>query len=138
MDPSYQPWTLFSRALEGDLDGALRDPGLFKCVECYECHELCYQRWGMVHGLRALKHLAIERGLAPEAVTAGVDSFLRTGLLTRPSGSRRAKLGLPEARTPGTEELQKLLGVEAEAGAPAKRKGPAGSRARRRAKREGE
>lgn len=137
MDPSYQPWTIFARALGGDLQGALTDPGLFKCVECYECHELCYQRWGMVHGLRALKHLAIERGLAPEAVASGVDSFLRTGLLTQPSGSRRAKLRLPEVGTPGTEELRKLLGVQAEA-APAKRKGQKGSRERHRAKREGE
>lgn len=134
MDPSYSPWDLFQRVLDGDLEDAVRDPSLFKCVECYECKELCYQRWGMISGLRALKHLAIEQGLAPEAVSASLDNFLRSGLLSQPSASRRAKLGLPEAGKAGGEELRKLLGVEATT---ACEEGKA-FRARRRRKREGE
>ncbi len=116
LDPSYNPWAIFQKVLDGDLEGAAADPGLFKCVECYECKELCYQRWGMIEGIRALKHIAIERGLAPEGVAAGLKSFKQRGILTQPSASRRNKLGLPAAVKPGTAELQKLLGIKAEAG----------------------
>jgi len=131
MDPTFDPWAIFTKVLQGDLDGAVSDPGLFKCVECYECHELCYQHWGMVHGLRALKHLAIERGLAPEGVKGGVENFLRSGLLTQPSSSRRAKLGLPAPSKPGTDELHKLLGVEAKPAAAKARRARKGAARRR-------
>jgi heterodisulfide reductase subunit B/heterodisulfide reductase subunit C len=116
LDPTFRPWDIFAKVLTGDLEAALRDPGLFKCVECYTCHELCYQKWGMIHGIRALKHLAIERGLAPEAVEIGVDNFLRTGVLTQPSASRRARLGLPEPSKPGIGELRQLLSSAANEG----------------------
>ncbi len=112
LDPTYDPWAIFEKALAGDIDGAISDPGLFKCVECYECYELCYQRWGMVTGLRQLKRIAIRRGLAPEGIKSGLQAFRRSGLLTQPSAARRAKLGLPPAPKPGTEELQKLLGIK--------------------------
>jgi len=109
LEPDFDPWEVFQRVLDGDLDAAVADQRIFKCVECYECQELCFQHWGMIHGLRALKHLAIERGLAPEAVLDGIESFLKTGLLTQPSSQRRNKLGLPAAGKPDVEELQRLL-----------------------------
>jgi Fe-S oxidoreductase len=122
LDENYQPWAIFQKVLDGDIDGAISDPSIFQCVECYECSELCYQRWGMLKGLRELKHLAIERGLAPEAVNAGIEAFRSAGVLTPASASRRARLGLPPAPKPASEELQKLLGVEPVAQKPAPRK----------------
>lgn len=132
LDPSYDPWEIFQLVLDGNLDAAVRHPALFKCVECYECQELCYQRWGMISGIRALKHMAIERGLAPEGVGSGVQAFLRRGLLTQPSAARRSKLGLPAPAKPGTEELQRLLGVDVGAEKPAGRKRRASARRRPR------
>lgn len=109
LEPDFDPWEIFQRVLDNELHAAIADPRIFKCVECYECQELCFQHWGMIKGLRALKRLAIERGLAPEAVMDGVENFVKTGLLTQPSSQRRNRLGLPPAGKPGTEELEKLL-----------------------------
>lgn len=110
LEPDYDPWEIFQRVLDGDVDGAVADPRIFKCVECYECQELCFQHWGIIKGIRALKRLAIQRGLAPEAVLDGVENFAKTGLLTQSSSQRRNRLGLPPVGRPGVEELQKLLG----------------------------
>ena len=123
LDDSYQPWQIFQKVLDGDVEGALTDRSLFQCVECYECSELCYQRWGMIKGIRELKHLAIEGGHAPDAVTAGIEAFSSGGVLTPASASRRAKLGLPPAKKAPTEELQKLLGIEASSDKPAGERG---------------
>ena len=38
----------------------------------------------MITAMRTLKELAIERGVAPQAVTGGLVAFEDTGLLTQP------------------------------------------------------
>ncbi len=73
----------------------------------------------MIKGLRELKHLAIESGYAPDAVKAGIEAFSSAGVLTPASASRRARLGLPPVNKAPTEELQKLLGIEATPDKPA-------------------
>ncbi|MBC7289004.1 MAG: hypothetical protein H5T86_13405, partial [Armatimonadetes bacterium] len=108
-DPQFNPWDIFSQALSGNVEAALRRPELFKCVECYQCYELCYQRWGMIHGLRALKHMAIQRGVAPQGIGTAIASFQKHGVLTTSAASRRARLGLPQPPEPGADELRKLL-----------------------------
>jgi ferredoxin len=124
LDPTYNPWVLFQRVLDGDLEGALRDRALFKCAECYECYERCFQHWGMIAGIRALKRLAIERGWAPEGVEKGLGAFARSGVLTQPSAARRRQLGLPPTPKPATEELHRLLRGLAGQGQPDKPSSP--------------
>jgi len=108
-DEGYSPFRLMEAIAEGRLDEALEDEHLWRCLECYECAERCFQRFGMVEPMKALKRLALERGLAPKAVASGLESFRRTGKLTKPSKAQRQKLGLPNVPETGVEELQAVL-----------------------------
>jgi hypothetical protein len=63
----------------------------------------------MIEPMRALKRLAIERGLAPKAILSGLEAFKKTGKLTKPSKAQRQRLGLPEVSDSGVEELQAVL-----------------------------
>jgi hypothetical protein len=63
----------------------------------------------MLEAMRALKRLAIERGVAPKAIQAGLDSFRKTGKLTKASKQQRQKLGLPDVSEAGVDELQAVL-----------------------------
>ena len=59
--------------------------------------------------MKALKHEAIRRGLAPQAIQGGLASFRTTGKLTKASKATRKKLGLPEVPDAGVDELQTVL-----------------------------
>lgn len=109
---NYSPYELMRKALEGNLGETLESPDVWRCLECYECKERCYQNFGMITAMRTLKELAIERGVAPAAVTGGIDAFEDTGLLTQPSSARRNKLGLPASTKSGIDELRDLVGLE--------------------------
>jgi heterodisulfide reductase subunit B len=134
---AYSPYELMRSVVEGDLGEALKSEDVWRCLECYECKERCFQNFGMITAMRTLKELAIERGLAPTAVTAGIQAFEDSGLLTQPSASRRKKLGLPDSTKSGIEELRELVGLEAkprkrqESGADGSGEKAAGGRRRR-------
>jgi CoB--CoM heterodisulfide reductase subunit B len=108
-DEAYSPFQLMEAIVEGRIEEALQHPHVWHCLECYECRERCFQRFGMVEAMKALKHLAIERGLAPKAILSGLDSFRKTGRLTKPSKAQRQKLGLPDVPEAGVDELQAVL-----------------------------
>jgi heterodisulfide reductase subunit B len=108
-EESYSAFDLMQAIVEGRVDEVLEHEHIWRCLECYECQERCFQRFGMIEPMRALKRLAIERGLAPKAILSGLEAFRKTGKLTRPSKSQRQKLGLPEVSDSGVEELQAVL-----------------------------
>jgi hypothetical protein len=68
----------------------------------------------MVEPMKALKRLAIERGHAPQGIASGLESFKKTGRLTKPSKAQRKKLGLPDVSEAGVEELQAVLDDDAD------------------------
>ena len=109
-DEGYSPFDLMQAISEGRVDEVLAHEHIWRCLECYECFERCFQRFGMVEPMKALKRLAIERGLAPKAIQASLDAFRTTGRLTKPSKAQRQKLGLPEVSDTGAGELQAVLG----------------------------
>jgi heterodisulfide reductase subunit B len=108
-DETYSPFELMQAILDGRIDEALAHPHVWHCLECYECQERCFQRFGMIEPMKALKRLAVARGLAPKAIQSGLDAFRKTGRLTKPSKAQRQKLGLPDASDSGVEELQTVL-----------------------------
>jgi CoB--CoM heterodisulfide reductase subunit B len=108
---SFQPRELIGRLLRGDLDELLKDKTVWQCLECHTCSELCPQKFGMEKVFTALKHLALERGTAPQPLQGGIKGFLQTGRLGAIDEKARKKLGL-DALPPGGEgELQRLLGL---------------------------
>ncbi len=110
VDEEYSPFELMEAIVEGRVDEVLDSEHIWHCLECYECQERCFQRFGMVEPMKALKTLAIERGYAPKAIAAGLDAFRKTGKLTKPSKAQRKKLGLPDVDTAGAKELSTVLG----------------------------
>jgi heterodisulfide reductase subunit B len=113
-DESYSPFDLMEAIAEGRTDEVLGHEHVWRCLECYECFERCFQRFGMVEPMKALKRLAIERGHAPKGIASGLESFRKTGKLTKASKAQRRKLGLPDVSEAGVEELQSVLSDDAE------------------------
>ena len=109
LDESYSPFTLMQAVLEGRAAEVLASEDVWKCVECYECQERCFQRFGMVEAMKALKHAAIEAGQAAKGTATALAAFRRTGALAKPSQASRQKLGLPKAAEPPVKELLEVL-----------------------------
>lgn len=108
-DESYSSFDLMEAIAEGRTEEVLSDPRVWHCLECYECYERCFQRFGMIEAMRALKRAAIARGLAPKGITSGLEAFRKTGKLARPSKAQRSRLGLPEVAESVAEELSVIL-----------------------------
>jgi CoB--CoM heterodisulfide reductase subunit B len=105
----FQPRDLIGGLLDGDLDTVLQNQAFWQCLECHTCSELCPQRFGMEKVFTALKHLALERGVAPAALQGGIKGFLQTGRLGAVDERGRKKLGLEALSPGGATELQQLL-----------------------------
>lgn len=106
---SFKPHDLFRQLLSGKLDAVVSSSEIWKCLDCYTCSEMCGQGIGMNRFFRQLRELALARGVAPEAVKASIDAFKKTGAVAKPGVAARKKLGLPEIKQAGGQELQKLL-----------------------------
>lgn len=113
-DEGYSAFELMEAIAEGRTQEVLEHEHIWRCLECYECFERCFQRFGMVEPMKALKRLAVERGHVPKAIRSGLDAFRKTGKLTKASKAQRKKLGLPDVAEAGVEELQTVLDDDAE------------------------
>jgi heterodisulfide reductase subunit C len=96
----------------GRLDEVLQHGEFWRCLECYGCQELCFQRYSMIDIFRTAKHLAVERGLEPAGTAKGMAAFRKAGKLAEASAAPRSRLGLPEVSESGSDELEKLLGED--------------------------
>jgi len=108
-DPGFDPNQVIRQLAAGDVDDVLRAGEFWRCVECYRCHEMCFQRYSMLDIFRVAKRLAMEEGTAPAATQEGVTAFRRTGRLVEGAASRRKRLGLPPLPESGGEELVRML-----------------------------
>jgi CoB--CoM heterodisulfide reductase subunit B len=108
VSPEFKPDEIIGRILSGELDAVIEDHNIWRCVDCYTCYELCPQKMGMNKIFDKLKHLAIEKGKAPEGLNASIEMFRKYGRLGEPTSVRK-KLKLPEPPKSGAEELKKLL-----------------------------
>ncbi len=108
-DPGFDPNALVRQLAEGELEAVLSSSRLWKCIECYTCSELCWQRYGMVEIFRRAKQLAIERGMVPKAIAEGIGDFHSRGRLVEGSTAKRRRMGLPAIPSAPVEELNRLL-----------------------------
>jgi CoB--CoM heterodisulfide reductase subunit B len=107
--PDYVPYEIIGALLEGKLDEVIRDGKFWKCLECNSCYEMCPQKASLWQTFGRLKNLSIERGLQPDAIKKGIDSFKKTGVLVRPNESQRKKLGLTKTVKTDIDSLKKLF-----------------------------
>lgn len=113
-DQSFQPSSIVSRIAAGEIDEVLREGAFWRCVECYGCHEQCFQRYSMLEIFRVAKSLAAQKGLAPAPILQGMSAFRENAVLAQPSAAQRKRLGLPDIAPPGKEELALLLNEQKE------------------------
>lgn len=109
VDPTYQPTETIGQLLRGEIDEVLADNGVWKCLECYTCQELCHSDIGMAETFRTLKELAIANGTGPTSVTDSYALFLETGALGKPKEGARKKLGLAPLPVGGGDAIARLL-----------------------------
>jgi heterodisulfide reductase subunit C len=105
----YDPRAVIRDILAGAHDRWLAHPCLWQCLECHQCIELCYQRYGFENAMTAMRLYAAKKGFAAAQVKRGWDTFVKTGRLGEPALAARKKLGLPEPRKSGKEEFLKLV-----------------------------
>ena len=109
VDPTFQPTEIIESLVRGHLDDVINDKQLWKCLECYTCHELCHSEIGMADTFRKLKEIAMEAGTGPESVSQAYSQFLEQGTLGKPRASARKKLGLSDLPQSGGDAVAKLL-----------------------------
>jgi heterodisulfide reductase subunit C len=110
VNPDFAPNEIIGKLLAGDLEAVIESHNIWRCVDCYTCYELCPQKMGMNKIFDKLKHIAIERGKAPQGFTASIEMFKKDGRLGEPTSVRK-KLKLPEPPKSGAEDLKKLLHI---------------------------
>ncbi len=109
VDPGFQPTEIIGELVRGHLDEVISDGQLWKCLECYTCHEMCHSDIGMADTFRKLKEIAMDAGSGPESVSAAYKQFLETGALGKPKESARKKLGLEPLPASGGDAVARLL-----------------------------
>ena len=115
-DPDWDPNALIRQLAEGELEAVLGSAEVWKCLDCYSCSELCFQRYSMQEIFRVAKHLAVEAGRVPAPVREGMQAFQQRGRLTESAAGQRRRLGLPELALGGGDELRRLLAEGGEDG----------------------
>jgi heterodisulfide reductase subunit C len=110
VNPDFAPNEIIGKLLSGELEAVIGSHNIWRCVDCYTCYELCPQKMGMNKVFDKLKHIAIERGKAPQGFSASIEMFKKDGRLGEPTSVRK-KLKLPEPPKSGAEDLKKLLAI---------------------------
>ena len=70
-------------ALYGMREEVLKSPEIWLCVMCYRCYARCPQQVNFTDIMRALRHLSVKGGFAPEAMLAKEDEFDRKAHMVR-------------------------------------------------------
>ncbi|MBN1289701.1 MAG: 4Fe-4S dicluster domain-containing protein, partial [Actinobacteria bacterium] len=109
IDSTFNPHEIIMRVLHGETEQILNENGIWKCLECGTCTELCPNNFGMMKVFKEAKRLAMDKGVLPPETRQGIDMFQKTGMLGKPRERARSKLGLDKFESTGGEELARLL-----------------------------
>jgi len=112
----FNPRLIMLDVLLGRSDVLLRpDSPIWLCTNCYSCYERCPQDVRPVEVIIALKNLAAEKGVAPDAVSTLTKNILKTGysgVVTPVVHKTRERLGLGPLPEPPVDEMLKLLDLD--------------------------
>lgn len=119
----FNPREIMLKVLYG-LGGELlvEDSVLWRCTNCYNCHERCPQEVKPVEVIISLKNMLADRGIYPGAVSRVIGTFEQTGRTVPMSPAvdrQREKFGLPPMGSVPVEEIKALID---ESAPPAERK----------------
>jgi heterodisulfide reductase subunit C len=109
----FNPREIMLKVLYGLGDELLSDPSLlWKCTNCYSCHERCPQEVKPVEVIISLKNMLADRGLVPDPVGTVIRTFEKTGRTTPYSPAvdrQRERFGLPPLPEVPMDEIRKIL-----------------------------
>jgi len=109
VDEEYVPHDILREVLAGRVDAVIEGEGIWKCLECGTCTELCPNSFGMMKVFKRAKRMALQRGLGPAETVQGIEMFNRSAVLGKTRERARSKLGLGPVAESGAEELAQLL-----------------------------
>lgn len=109
IDEDFYPHEIIMRILNGETEKILHEDGIWKCLECGTCTELCPNNFGMMKVFKDAKRLAMDEGIMPPETKQGIEMFRKTGMLGQTRGRARSKLGLDKLEPTGGDELARLL-----------------------------
>jgi heterodisulfide reductase subunit C2 len=110
---AFNPRNIMLQALYG-LEEDLIGPEtlIWNCTNCYNCYERCPQDVHPIKVIIALKNMAREKGVRPQAVDSILERVRKTGqtvLATDLIKRRREELNLPEFKPALQNDLEILL-----------------------------
>ena len=110
---AFNPRNIILQALYG-LEEDLIGPEtlIWNCTNCYNCYERCPQDVHPIEVIIALKNMAREKGVRPQAVDSILERVRKTGqtvLATDLIKRRREELNLPEFKPVLQNDLEILL-----------------------------
>ena len=105
----FDPLIFVDLVLEGRIEEAIKNEGIWYCLNCYSCLEKCPQRMGLAHFFIKLRNLATKYGYAPKSITAESKKFLKEGTTTGKITGLRKKLKLPLEIMNGIEDLNQVI-----------------------------
>ena len=83
IDEDYNCRSIIRKVLYGMREEVLKSPEIWLCVMCYRCYARCPQQVNFTDIMRALRHLSVQGGFAPEAMLAKEDEFDRKAHIVR-------------------------------------------------------
>jgi heterodisulfide reductase subunit C len=97
VDPEFNPRRIVKMTLLGLAREVLESDFVWLCAGCYGCRERCPQGVLVTDLMRALKNVAVRRGIVHRSYRAQVSELRRHGRLyeVEPFNKKRGKLGLP-------------------------------------------
>jgi len=118
-DPSFNPREIMLEVLYGLGDELMReDSVLWRCTNCYNCHERCPQQVKPVEVIISLKNMLADRGIVPPTVAKVVEAFETSGRTT-PVGSsverQRERFALPALTEVPMDEIHAVIAEDWEA-----------------------
>ena len=119
----FNPREIMLKVLYGLGTELLREDSiLWRCTNCYNCHERCPQEVKPVEVIISLKNMLADRGIYPGVVEKVIETFEQTGRTVPMSSAvdrQRERFGLPPLGGVPIEEIKTLIGeTAADTGAP--------------------
>jgi len=109
----FNPREIMLKVLYGLGTELLREDSiLWRCTNCYNCHERCPQEVKPVEVIISLKNMLADRGIYPGAVEKIIDTFEQTGRTVPLSAAvdrQREKFGLPPMQGVPVDEIKVLI-----------------------------
>ncbi len=111
VNDKYNPRKIIRMILLGMKEEVLKSDFIWLCSTCYNCTERCPQGVHLTTIMRALKNLAVKKGLIPAGYQAQMEALKKFGKVYEIEdfdNKKREKMGLPSIEKINTD-VEKVL-----------------------------